>query len=149
VAPDLDLWLGAEGGTAGARSAAAVGVGAVWTRRREPDSWLRLWLGGDGLHLLGGAETALVSRTPDAALTLGAAWVPHRLDAHGWRVSFDATTSASPPGAGTWRVRAAVAGGARPVRAAAAPPANASGRGGAGGVTFSLALGLERPWTGR
>ncbi len=135
---EFDLWLGVEGGAFADRRSAALGAGTVWTRRREPDSSLRVWLGTDGVSVLPGVEALLASRTPSASLTLGLEWVPHRLDAYAWRATFEASSPSPPPEGGTWRLRAAVAGGATPHTAATSE----------GTLTYSLSLALERPWTG-
>jgi hypothetical protein len=136
---EFDLWLGLEGGAFAEARSAALGVGTVWTRRRQPDSSLRVWLGTDGVSVLPGVEALLTSRTPSASLTLGVEWVPHRLDASPWRATFEASSPLPPPDGGTWRLRAAIAGGAAP---------HATATTGSGGITYALSLALERPWTG-
>jgi hypothetical protein len=134
VADELDLWLGAEGGVRAGQSSLALALGTVWVRRREPDSWLRLWLGYDGLHWLPGVEALVAGRAPGASWSLSAGYVPHRLDARPWRVAFE-TAVTMPAGAGTWRMRTAASGGA---------PLGATG---ATGTAFVIGLAHERPWS--
>jgi hypothetical protein len=134
---EYDLWFGVEAATVAAHGAAAVGVGTVWTRRREPDSSVRIWLGSDGSRVLPGAEVLLASRSPGRAVALGAAWTPHRLGSHVWQATLDLSSSSPAPDDGTWRLRTAIAGGVHD--RTAAPTGRAP-------VTFSLSLTVERPW---
>lgn len=132
---DLDLWLGVEGGVLAEAGAAAVGAGVIWTRRREPDSSLRLWIGGDGERVLPGIEGLVSARSPGASWALAVGWVPHRLDTSTWRVTFDAATDAPPPVGATWRVRATVVG---------TPSGHAARSSTRDSPTFSVSLALER-----
>jgi hypothetical protein len=124
IAPELDLWLGIEGGGSDGRVAAAIGAGTILTRRREPDTALRAWLGHDGERFLPGAELLLAQRSGATSFSLSAAVTPHRVDALPWRVSGEVATAGA--GAATWRMRAGVAGGE-------------------GHHRFAVALGVERP----
>jgi hypothetical protein len=111
--PEVDFWLGAEAGlvagsAGGGGAGAGVGVGAIWSRRREPDSWLRLWLGADGDGLRPGLEGLAAVRSGASTTTITAALVPHRLEQLPWRVTIEVAGVAAGPG--TVRLRGAVAG---------------------------------------
>jgi hypothetical protein len=108
LAPELDLTLALEGGALAGRSAGALGLGAIVTRRREPDSTIRVWLGHDGERFLPGGELLLAQRVPGSSFTLTALYAPHRVDALPWRLAGELVSAR---GTWTWRVRAGVAGG--------------------------------------
>jgi hypothetical protein len=131
--PELDLWIGAEGGAVGGAGAGALGLGVVWTRRREPDSSLRIWLGADDAGARPGIEAAFAGRGRGSVATLSVALTPHRLDAPPWRLALEATLPAAL--GGTWRLAAAAAG--TPASAVAVT-----------GTRWSLSLGLEQPLRG-
>jgi hypothetical protein len=114
LAPELDLIVALEGGAVTGRVAGALGVGAIVTRRREPDSTFRVWLGHDGERFLPGGELLLAQRAAGSSFTLTALYAPHRIDALPWRLAGELVSAR---GTWTWRVRAGVAGGPEgPVR---------------------------------
>lgn len=110
LAPELDGWMGLEGGAVAGTGAAALGTGLVWVRRREPESSLRLWIGADGDGVRPGAEAAFAGRVPGGSTTLTLGYVPHRLEDAPWRVALDTVVPGGPPLGGTWRVALAAAG---------------------------------------